>query len=61
MVEPLGDWGAGAVMLLEIPTRDEYADNIVAFWRPAAPLLPGQRAPLRLPSVMAAARPRPMT
>ncbi len=42
MVEPLGDWGAGAVMLLEIPTRDEYADNIVAFWRPAAPLLPGQ-------------------
>ncbi len=40
MVEPLGDWGAGAVMLLEIPTIDEYADNIVAFWRPAAPLEP---------------------
>ncbi|MCC5983048.1 MAG: glucan biosynthesis protein [Rhodobacteraceae bacterium] len=42
MVEPLGDWGAGAVMLLEIPTIDEYADNIVAFWRPADPLQPGQ-------------------
>jgi len=42
MVEPLGDWGAGAVMLLEIPTRDEYADNIAAFWRPAAPLAPGR-------------------
>ncbi len=42
MVEPLGDWGAGAVMLLEIPTRDEFADNIGAFWRPAAPLEPGQ-------------------
>lgn len=42
MVEPLGDWGAGAVMLLEIPTIDEYADNIVAFWRPAEPLEPGR-------------------
>ena len=42
MVEPLGDWGAGAVMLLEIPTIDEYADNIVAFWRPDAPLEPGR-------------------
>lgn len=42
VVEPLGDWGRGAVMLLEIPTRDEYADNIVAFWRPAAPLAPGR-------------------
>lgn len=42
MVEPLGDWGEGAVMLLEIPTIDEFADNIVAFWRPATPLEPGQ-------------------
>lgn len=42
IVEPVGDWGPGAVMLLEIPTRDEYADNIVAFWRPAGPLDPGQ-------------------
>ena len=40
-VRPRGDWGAGAVMLLEIPTRDEFADNIVAFWRPEAPLPPG--------------------
>ncbi len=41
-VEPLGDWGAGAVMLVEIPTDKEINDNIVAFWRPAAPLLAGQ-------------------
>lgn len=40
-VEPAHDWGAGAVMLLELPTRDEYADNIAAFWRPAEPLAPG--------------------
>jgi periplasmic glucans biosynthesis protein len=41
-VEPLGDWGPGAVQLVEIPTRNEYADNIVAFWRPARPLKPGR-------------------
>jgi len=34
-VEPVGDWGAGAVRLLEIPTADEFSDNIVAFWSPA--------------------------
>lgn len=33
-VEPVGDWGAGAVMLIEIPTDRESNDNIVAFWRP---------------------------
>lgn len=41
-VEPLGDWGKGAVHLVEIPTGDEYHDNIVAFWRPAAPLAAGR-------------------
>jgi len=34
-VEPRGDWGKGSVMLVEIPTRDETFDNIVAFWNPA--------------------------
>ncbi|MEJ1097673.1 MULTISPECIES: glucan biosynthesis protein G [unclassified Pseudoxanthomonas] len=41
-VEPVGDWGEGAVTLIEIPTADEYNDNIVAFWRPAQPLAAGQ-------------------
>lgn len=40
-VAPKGDWGAGAVMLLEIPTENEFADNIVAFWRPDRVLDPG--------------------
>lgn len=40
-VEPLGDWGRGAVMLVEIPTDKEINDNIVAFWRPQASLLAG--------------------
>lgn len=33
-VEPIGDWGEGVVQLVEIPTRGEIHDNIVAFWRP---------------------------
>lgn len=41
MVRPSDDWGRGAVVLVEIPTDTEFMDNIVAFWRPEAPLLPG--------------------
>jgi glucans biosynthesis protein len=37
-VEPGEGWGRGAVMLVEIPSADEFADNIVAFWRPETPL-----------------------
>ena len=33
-VEPRGNWGPGAVQLVEIPTNDETHDNIVAYWRP---------------------------
>ncbi len=33
-VEPLGDWGAGSVYLIEIPSDQEKYDNIVAFWVP---------------------------
>ena len=40
-VEPKGDWGPGAVMLYEIPTRRETDDNIVAFWTPARPARAG--------------------
>lgn len=40
-VEPRGDWGRGAVVLVEIPTVDEKVDNIVAFWRPETPLRAG--------------------
>ncbi len=41
-VEPIGDWGEGSVMLVEIPTDSEIHDNIVAFWRPKAPLKAGE-------------------
>lgn len=37
-VAPQGNWGTGAVVLVELPTENEFNDNIVAFWRPADPL-----------------------
>jgi glucans biosynthesis protein len=33
-IEPLGDWGEGAIQLVELPTDDEINDNIVAYWTP---------------------------
>jgi len=41
-VEPIADWGAGRVQLVEIPTDSEVHDNIVAFWRPDQPMRPGE-------------------
>ena len=41
-VEPIGDWGAGSVALVEIPADKEIYDNIVAYWRPRAALEPGR-------------------
>lgn len=45
-VEPQGDWGPGAVGLVEIPTTDEDFDNIVAFWSPAESPEPGRELSL---------------
>jgi len=41
-VEPLDAWGAGVVMLVEIPSTNEFLDNTVAFWRPHDALVPGR-------------------
>jgi glucans biosynthesis protein len=43
-IEPKGDWGPGAVELVEIPSDRESNDNIVAFWRPAQGLAGGHPA-----------------
>ena len=43
-IEPQGDWGPGAVELVEIPSGRESNDNIVTFWRPLQPLAPGHPA-----------------
>ncbi len=44
-VTPGPGWLAGRVELVELSTDSEYADNIVAYWKPEAPLEPG--SPLR--------------
>ncbi len=41
-VTPKAGWGRGAINLIELPTDDETNDNIVAFWNPAQPLVPGE-------------------
>ena len=49
-VEPVGDWGKGRVVLVQLPTPDETNDNIVAFWTPDRPFSPD--APLDLEYVL---------
>ena len=46
-VEPVGNWGKGAVQLIEIPTDDEIHDNIVAAWVPANPVKAGDQVALK--------------
>ncbi|MEM9317491.1 MAG: glucan biosynthesis protein G [Pseudomonadota bacterium] len=41
-IAPREGWGRGSVTLVEIPTDDEIYDNIVAYWRPADALEPGE-------------------
>lgn len=41
-VKTEGDWGPGSVELVEIPSPNEYNDNIVAYWLPQKPLQPNQ-------------------
>ncbi|MDR3415288.1 MAG: glucan biosynthesis protein G [Nevskia sp.] len=41
-VEPQGQWGAGRVELVDIPSPDETNDNTVAYWVPDNPPQTGQ-------------------
>lgn len=41
-IEPTGNWGAGRVELVQIPTPDETNDNIVAYWVSQVPVAPGK-------------------
>jgi glucans biosynthesis protein len=45
-IEPIGEWGQGAVQLIEIPSDSEANDNILAYWRPRAPMAAGSEVPL---------------
>src|SRR5437867_4003588 len=43
-VEASGDWGAGSVELVEIPTPSDTNDNVVAYWVPQKAPKPGEPA-----------------
>ncbi len=45
-IEPTSDWGGGVVELIELATKDETADNIVAAFVPHAPLEAGKELSL---------------
>lgn len=45
-IEPRGDWGPGAIRLVELASGNAKADNIVAAWEPEVAPSPGQ--PYRL-------------
>ena len=40
-IEPIGDWGEGEVVLIEIPSDSEFNDNVIAQWRPKGGLAEG--------------------
>jgi glucans biosynthesis protein len=46
-VEPLDDWGAGEVQLVELHTDDETEDNVVAMWVPKQPAKAGSKMRFR--------------
>lgn len=60
-VTPRGDWGAGSVQLVEIPTVDETFDNIVAFWNPAKKIKTGQELLYSYTLAFGANAPKPPT
>ena len=41
-IAPKGDWGAGGVELVQIPTQADIHDNIVAYWVPEQPADPAK-------------------
>ena len=47
-VEPQGDWGAGKIELIQIPSTEEIHDNITAFWVPDTLAPEGGQPPLAL-------------
>lgn len=56
-VRPESGFGAGAVRLYEIPSREEATDNIVAAFVPEAPVAAGQRLDLAYALVTVGAEP----
>jgi periplasmic glucans biosynthesis protein len=60
-VEPLESWGEGSVTLVELPTDDEFHDNIVAMWVPKQAARAGTNFQLRYRLSWAADEPHAST
>ncbi len=45
-IEPIGEWGQGAVQLIEIPSDAEVNKNILVYWRPKAVMQAGSEVTL---------------
>lgn len=43
-VEPIGEWGQGLVVLVEIPSDADFNQNVIAYWQPQKPLSAGSEA-----------------
>lgn len=41
-VRPEGDWGGGRLVLAQLASASETDDNMVAFWSPTDPVVPGK-------------------
>lgn len=40
--EPIGNWPAGRVRLVELPAQNEYQDNVTVYWMPRDPVVAGR-------------------
>jgi periplasmic glucans biosynthesis protein len=60
-VEPLGEWGAGGIQLLEIPSDSETNDNVLAYWRPKTPYAAGSEITLAYRQYWSQLPPEPST
>ena len=58
-ITPGEGWGEGAVQLVEIPSRLEVYDNIVAYWRPQGGLAAGQERRISYDMEWSTEPPRP--
>jgi periplasmic glucans biosynthesis protein len=57
-ISPMGNWGKGFVKLVEIPSRKETNDNIVAYWMPR--VLPAVGQPFEIAYRMTFQNPDPL-
>ena len=46
-IRPQEGFGAGSLLLMQLPTSNEYTDNVTLFWKPETPVAPGSSLAFR--------------